>query len=509
MKKGFSLLIVAILLVTMVFALGACGNKGGGSKSGAGKDILTISLDGEPLHLDESLTMDYLAIWACTPINDYLVVFDGNLNVQKSLAEVCEQVDDLTFKFKIHEGVKFHNGREVKAEDVKYSIERVADPNVGSELLTYFECIDNVEVTGGYEGLIHLKNPYAPLMGKLTRIPIIPKEAADTNKTKPVGCGPFKFVEWKKDQSIELVKNEDYWREGYPKMDGISFRIIKEYNSIRSAFLAGDLDVLMWANNVDVSLLESTPGVYLHDQDLADAFYVICNGDRKPFDDPRVRKAVALALDKYELLDKGNQGYGVKLDTAIYPTSYYYDDSLAYDQNVEEAKRLLAEAGYPDGFDCKLSIPITPVEGVMGEVIADQLTKVGIRTQPVEIEVSVFMDTVWGRRDYDIQVAGDAGDGDPDSWLSRFCKTSSGNNFGDYSNPKLDELIEKGASVYDDAKRKEIYLEALTITKEEQPITFLFGGNLMTALHDDIQGFTGCPTWRYDLSGVYRVKDSK
>jgi len=508
MKRFTGLLLAVMLMLSMVLTFGGCGNNNAGSTGGStgDKDILTISLDGEPLHLDESLSMDYLMIWATTPINDYLVVFDKDLNVHNSLAEVCEQVDDTTFRFKIHEGVMFHNGREVKAEDVKFSIERVADPDSGSELYTFFERIDSVEVTGDYEGLIHLSSPYAPLLGKLTRIPIIPEEAAATNKTNPVGCGPFKFVEWKKDQSIELVKNEDYWREGYPKMDGISFRIIKDYNTIRSAFLAGELDILQWANNIDVDMLEATDGVYLYDNSLSDAFWVICNGDFEPFNDPLVRKAVALALDKYDLLDKGNQGFGTKLDTVVYPTSFFYDESLAYDQDIEEAKRLLEEAGYPDGFDCTLSIPITPVEGVMGTVIADQLTKIGIRTKPLEIEVSVFIDTVWGRNDYEIQVAGDAGDGDPDTWLSNYCKTGGGSNFGNYSNPELDKMIDEGVSVYDPAARREIYLEALQIVKEEQPLTFLFGGNLMTALHDDIQGFEGFPTWRYDLSGVYRVK---
>ncbi|MDD4495525.1 MAG: ABC transporter substrate-binding protein, partial [Eubacteriales bacterium] len=420
------------------------------------------------------------------------------------MCKTITQTDDLTFEFEIYDGIKFHNGRKVTAEDVKFSLEYVVDADAASALAVYFECLDNVEVTGELTGKIHLNKVYAPFLNKLTRVPIIPSESVGTLKTAPVGCGPFKFVKWNKDQSIEYEKFDDYWREGYPKMDGLVFKIMKEYNTIYSSFMAKELDILFWAAAKDAKQLEDTSGVYVHEQELADAFVVICNTLVKPFDDPRVRKAVALALDKQQCIDLSQEGYGVELDLPIYPGTYYYDEAAEYDRNIEEAKRLLAEAGYPNGFDCVLRAPITPVEGLLGDVIQAQLKEIGINAQLEEIEVSVFLDTVFVRKDFEITVCGDGGDGEPDTWISRYCKTGADNNFGGYSNPELDVLIEQSTATNDKDERKEIYKQIFAILKEEQPVTFLFGGVIHSAIKDELDGFEGRQNWRFYFDGVYR-----
>ena len=166
MKEGILRRLIAVLLMVVCISLVA-GCKSNDDQKG-GKDILTVSLDGEPLHLAESLTTDYLTVWAATPVNDYLVKFDDNLEVIPAMCKSIEQTDDLTFEFEIYDGIKFHNGRKVTAEDVKFSLEYVVDKNAASALAVYFECLDNVEVTGELTGKIHLKKVYAPFLNKLT-----------------------------------------------------------------------------------------------------------------------------------------------------------------------------------------------------------------------------------------------------------------------------------------------------------------------------------------------------
>jgi peptide/nickel transport system substrate-binding protein len=499
MKKQITRLLALTLCVAMLLALVGCGGK-----KASDEEVIYLSLEADPLHLDESLSLATTTRWSAGPVNDYLFAFDEDMNLEKRLVEEYNMADELTLELKIREGVKFHNGREVKASDVKFSIERQLDETVASEIAYNFTCIDSVEVVDDYSAIVHLNEPYASLLTKLARIAIVPEECADTLKTAPVGCGPFKFVEWKHDQSIELEAFEDYWQEGYPKADRLIFKILPEYNSQRAALMAGEIDILTWLNSNDVAELENNEKVKVNSIDIQDAYYVLLNCDVEPFNDPLVRKAISLAIDKQTCLDVTMAGYGDVLHAPVPSSSYYFDDSLKFERDVEKAKELLAEAGYADGFTCKLVTPQTAVEGPLGDLIQAQLAEVGITVEVEKMEVNAYLDKTFAKRDFEIMVCGDSGDGDPETLAYSYLFGQSPNNLGNYQNPEFDQLMTEGRATYDPELRREIYLKAFTLLMEDSPMTFLFGGKIYQGLAKDIEGFAGDTTQRYIYEGVYR-----
>ncbi len=496
-----------LLLCLLVAAIMAVGTVGCAKKEAAkDEDVIVMSLESDPMHLDESLTFNSLTIWSAGPINDYLVVFDEDMNIQKSLLEDYNMSDELSFHFTLRKGVKFHNGREVNAKDVKYSIERQLDPEVASEFAEIFKCVESVEVIDEYSGIIHLNAPFAPFLAKLTRIAIIPEEAAATMKTAPVGCGPYKFKEWKHDQYIELERFDDYWKEGYPKADRLIFKILPEYNSQRAALLSGEIDILLWLNNNDIAEMEKRDDVKVHELNSQDAYYLLVNCEVEPFNNPLVRKAISLSVDKEACLNTTLAGYADVLYAPLPNDSYFFDDSLKYDRDIEKAKALLAEAGYADGFTCKLITPQTTVEGPMGDLIQAQLAEVGITVEVEKLDSNIFLDRTFGKKEFEMMICGDAGDGDPETFAYNYLYSQSPTNLSGYNNEKFDQLMVEGRATYDRELRRGIYLEAYQLLMEDSPMTFIEGGKIFQGMRSDVEGFTGYATQRYEYAGVHHDK---
>jgi len=497
MKRKWTLITAMTLAVVMVisFPLIGCGSE---------KDVTTldVSLEGDPPDLDLSCYTATLTLWATSPINGFLVDYDQELNIVPGIAESYNFPDEKTFKFTLREGVFFHNGREVTADDVKFSVDRILDPATGSPMRIKFEAVNSVEVIDKYNGIFHLKYSYAPLLDKLTRLPIVAKETVSTLKTAPIGCGPFKFKEWKKDQRIELVKFDKYWQKGYPKVDRIVFHPLSEYNSARSAFLAKDLDILLWTKNTDVPSMEKIKDVKVVGQLNLGFYYVMANFNKPPFDNLKVRQAIKYALKRKPMLDSALGGYG---DTACIPIdkkSVYYDASFEYKEDIEKAKQLLKEAGFPDGFESEIIAPQTPVEGPLGEIVQSQLKDIGINLKLTKLEVPTYIDMVWARKDFFLMVCGDTAAGDPDQLLYGYFKTDGPNNLGSYSNSKVDELLLKGRSTYDIAQRKSAYTEAIKIIQDEVPIIYLVQEMRFATVQNYVKDFVYKPDLTYDFTKV-------
>lgn len=501
MRKRSAIRTLALLLGLAFLLL-----TGGSVAESRADDIITVAIDGEPTHLGLTLSTDFYTVWVAKNINDFLIEYDTNMELQLKMAKKLDRLDDLTYAFEIHPGIFFHNDREVTADDVKFSLEYIVEPSSGSMTASYLSNLESVEVTGDYTGLIHLSEPYTPFMNKLIMVPIIPKEAVDTLRTEPIGCGPFRFEAWNRDQDIQLVRFDKYWRSGYPQCGGITFKIIKEYNTIRSSFLAGELDILLWSSFIDIPTWEATPGVHPQGTDLYDSFILVYNTEAAPFDSALVRKAIALALDKQELIDLSSQGYGKVLDQPAYPETYYYNEDASYTRDLEQARALLTQAGFPDGFRCTLKVPNTVQEGACGDILQAQLKQIGIECNLEKMDVGVFIDAVWGKKNFEMCVTGDGSDGDPDTWMNRWFKSGAENNISSYSNPELDALIASGASAATPEARKAQYDQAFVLLRDEQPLTFLFGGYLYSALKDEVEGLVGYANWWFDFDGVHKVK---
>jgi len=493
-KKMFLVIVMIVSFMSFGLTMGAYAQK-----------TLVVGVEGDPPHLDHHLWTALLTVWVTDPINDFLVAYNEEMEIVPRIAEKWEFLDDVTFKFYLRKGVKFHNGREVTAEDVKNSIERILDPTQGSPKRVELEPISSVETIDRYTGIIHLKEPFAPLLDKLTDVAIVPVEVVKAQgdmKTNPVGCGPFKFKEWKKDAYIELEKFEGYWQKGLPKIDRLIFKPLPEYSAARAALLAGDIDILLWAKNFDIPAFKAYPNLYTVGQKLLGAYYIGFNVKQPPYDNPKVRQAIKYAIDKKACVKSAAFGYGNPAYVFILKGTPYYSSEFEYKQDIEKAKSLLVQAGYPDGFKDVLVTPLTPVEGPLGELAQSQLKNIGINLDVQKLEVATYIDRVFNKKDFGIMICGDTATGDPDVLLRRYFYSKSPRNIFNYKNPEVDRLLDKARTTYDFEKRKQLYKEVGKILIEDSPMIMLFQPMRFSACQNYVKGFVFKPNLRYEFKNV-------
>jgi len=485
---------VTIVLIGCIIAFGL------GVTSAYAETKVIAAVEGDIPHLDNQIYEATLTKWVSDPINGFLVNYNKDLEIVPEVAEKWEFADPVTFKFWLRKGVKFHNGREVIAEDVKKSIERIKDPKTGSIFRLEFEVVTSVEAIDRYTGIIHLEKPFASLLDKLSGLAIIPMEVVEEQgdmKTHPVGCGPFKFKEWKKGFYLELEKFEDYWEEGVPKVDTLIFKPILEYSAARAALMSGDIDILLWAKNVDIPVFNVTPDIETVPNQILGAYYVGFNIENAPYDNVKVRQAIKYAIDKKACLDSVAMGLGVTPYVFILKGTPYYTEDFAYETNIEKAKSLMEEAGYPDGFKDTLVTPLTPVEGPLGILVQAQLKKIGIDLKVEKLEVATYIDRVFNRKDFTIMICGSTAGSDPDILLRRYFHSESPRNILNYKNPEIDRLLDEAATTYDFEKRKELYHRIGKILIEDSSMVMLVQPLRHSAVRDYVKGFISRPDLRY------------
>jgi peptide/nickel transport system substrate-binding protein len=443
-------------------------------------------------------------------MNCYLARYDEELNLVPDAAESWDFVDEKTVQFNLRPGIMFHNGEELTADDVKFSIEAHLDPDHGSSDLSQMEAVDSVEVVDEYTALVHLKTPYAPLIDLLidTNHPIVPRsvyEEPGAVKDEPVGCGPFKFKEWRKNAYIELEAYEDYWQEGYPMADGLRFTFLPEYNAAKASLLSQEADVLLMLNLVDVPAMSRTEGIKLDSVPLMGFWYAGMDLAREPFNDPKVREAIRLAIDREPYLKSVLAGFGEEAFLPVPKNSPYYVSTVEYERDVERAKELLAEAGYPDGFETTLTVPKTPEEEPMGVVMQSQLKDIGIDAELVVLDVPTYIDQCFTKKDFDLMICGDTAGPDPQRLLTYY-QTESPLNLWNYDNPVVDENITKAGQTFDQAERKGYLDTVYTTAIEDAPMVWLARAERMSAYQDYLDGFVNKPNLRYDFWKLHFVK---
>ena len=475
--------------------------------------VPVIILDGEPEMLHPIMSKATLCYTVLDEVNCFLARYDEDFNIIPGVATSWDFVDDTTVRFHIRKGVKFHNGEELTAEDVKFSIEAHLDPEHGSGDRALMEPIDYVEVEDDYTAVVHLKTPFAPLMDLLISEThgIIPRSVYETPgsaKSEPVGCGPFKFKEWRKNAYIELEKYEDYWEEGLPKTDGLKYTFLPEYNAAKASLLSKEGDVLQMLNLVDVPVLLRTDGIKLDTVLLMGFWYVGMDTEREPFNDVRVRQAVKYAMDRQQFLKSVLAGFGETAFIPVPKTSVYYVPEVEYEQDIDKAKALLAEAGYPDGFDMTLTVPKTPEEEPMGVVFQSQLKAIGINAELEVLDVPAYIEKIFKKVDFEMMICGDTAGPDPYPLLSYYLIDSS-KNLWHYKNEVVDEAIKESSTKFDEQERKEILKIVYTTVVEEAPMVWIARGERVSAYGDYLGGFVKKPDLRYEFWNLYFVRPRK
>lgn len=417
-------------------------------------------------------------------ITESLVQLDEQGRVSPGIAESWQVSDDaMEHTFFLRKGVLFHNHRELVADDVKQSYEHMKDPATRSPKRADFAIIERIEVIDRYTVRFYLKEPNAGFGATYFggNAPIIPPETFDTDH--PVGTGPFQFVEWKPRQHLKVRRFDRYWNAGLPHVEEIIFRPVVDDTVRYTGLLAGDLDFIFSLPFAQLPVLSSNPppGIVPSIKGGSRWFFLNLHTQRGPLKDVRVRQAIAYALDKSTIMDGVSWGYAQPEAQPYPPGSQWYFSDVEdpyLEPHLERARTLLQQAGYSEGFELIAIVRNETLIMDLAMLAQSQLAKVGIA---VKLEVMDRASHLARQRQHDFDLnPGHMGFfPDPGEIFYRLNHTGVPDNWGLYSNPEFDELVERGRRTVDFAARKKIYRQALEILNEE--VHFIYLGHLPVA----------------------------
>ncbi len=455
---------------------------------------LIIGNNADASVLDPHLSTDLYSSRVYNQLFETLIASDFEGNYVPVLATDWEiEEDGRVWVFTLREGVKFHDGEEMTAEDVKFSLERLKDPATASPNRPNFEGIETIETPDDYTVRVTLAEPSGVFISGLGNGYILPQHAVEELgedfNTNPVGTGPFKFVEWIPDDSISLEVFEDFW-DGRANLDRLVFRPIPETSTRIVELETGGIHLAGELPGQELERLETTDGLVV-DSVIGTNYRLLgLNTSRAPFDDPLVRQAIAHAIDKQQLIDTVYPGVAVKAEGPLPPTSWAYDESFTgRDFDLETAKELMAQSAHPDGFEATLLIS----EGDIGQrdavILQSMLAELNIELSVETLEFGTFLDRVT-TQNYDMMRIGWTTTPEPDALLYNvFHSASEQFNFTAYSNAEVDALLDEGRRVTDMEERAEIYRQVQEIVVEEVPMVFLYHERRIVGYDDAIVGF--------------------
>ena len=493
MKKRSVMLISIVLLLSLV--LSACGG-GGGKTEGGAKDKLTVATAADATTLDPSAQNDSYASNVMSQIYDGLIEIDQDGVVHEKLAESYETPDNLTYIFHLKKGVKFHNGEELKASDVKFTFDRALKSPAVAHIFADIDP-DSLETPDDYTFQFKLKEPYAGTLEALCHPAAFivnekaVTEAGDKYATNPVGTGAFKFVSWSKAHNVVLERFEDYHGE-LPVFKTLEFRIIPEGTNRIIELETGGVDIAMDIAPNDVSKVEGNDELKaLKIADYGTTFMGI-NTQKEQFKDPRVRQAIAYSIDLEAIVGAVWKGVG-RAASAPYTGSIKY--SIAEDRPVtkrdpEKAKQLLAEAGYPDGFSCKITTNERQERIDAATIMKEDLKEVGIDVTVEVLEWSAFIEMLEnGEQDMYI-MAWISDSPDPDMVVYPCFHSSMagpGGNYSFFNDPECDEMIVTGRRTPDGDERKQIYEDLQERIMELVPSIFIYNSEIVIGTRNNIE----------------------
>ena len=518
MKKRVFALFLSVLMLTTVLC--ACGDTTSEEAGGIGSD--TTSSSGEAVTGGELVVGisqdlgDSLDPYQLTAAGTREVLFNIYEGLVKATAtgeyvpavasDSTVSEDGLTYTFTLREGVRFHNGDTVTAEDVKYSFETCAETTVDTALAAALSSVQTLSAEGDTI-TITLAEPNPDFLSYVGMVYIVPDDYTEQS-TAPVGTGPFQFVSRSVQENLVMEKFADYWGEP-AYLDKVTFKIFEDANALMSALSAESVDLAVHLTIDQVNTLNAETYKTLEGtMNLVQALYL--NNAVEPFNNEKVRQAMCYAVNVDEILQLTSEGHGAKLGTSIYPAfTKYFDESLndAYPHDVEKAKQLLAEAGYEDGFDMTITVPsnYTPHMNV-AQVLVEQLAQVGITATIEPVEWETWLTRVYAGRDFESTVLGfDAATLSAGALLNRWMSDNE-NNMINYNNPEYDAIMKEASVTTDDAKQTELYKQAAKMLSDTAANVYIQDLADFVVIKSNLDGYQFYPLYVMDLSTVHYVQ---
>lgn len=458
--------------------------------------------------------VDYQAIGV---IFDKLFTYDDELVPQGELVEDWEDPDESTWILHLREGVTFHDGTPWNADAAVFNLEQLRESDQGASQLERVSDVTAVDDTTVEIALsapfptlpITLSQSFTAMVSPTAFEEMGPEEFARS----PVGTGPFRFVSWDPSADLMVEANPDYWDtddvgESLPYVDGVEFRTLPDAEASVLALQAGDVDVVIVVPLSSVELLASDPDTQIVSVPTQGWQYLFLNNEQEPFSDVDKRRAVQLAIDRQAIIDTVMFGTSTPALSPLAPGSWAYDPTVqsegAYGPtaDVEGALAALDAAGTPDGFEFDLICPSQDPFAAMCQAIKSQLAAVGIMANLDVRDISGVLDDMFASN-FSALAINWRGAEDPDLQITPFFATEGGNNFGNYSNPEVDELLQEAGSVADREQRADLYHQAQEIIQDEAALVLIDHPSEIRALRSNVRGWRAIGDQRLYLQPVW------
>lgn len=515
MKKKITMILSLVLVAALLLTACSGGSNGGssggsssgevsGDGSGVVKDSLVYGIGSEPASLNPSVANDLVSYSVVHQIYNYLIEYKTDGTLVPGLAESWDLSEDGTeLTFHLREGVKFHNGDVMTAEDVAFSLNNaIASPHTAS----ISTAMDSAEVIDENTVLLKLKHPFGPVeyIVSHSQMAIVNKAEYEKNpdgySQNPIGTGPYKFVEWKSGDQIKLTAFEDYYK-GVADIKDVTVKIIIEPSTRTIALETGEIDILESPQASDRSTLIGNSNIRYHETEIASSVFVAFNNAEGRFADKKVRQAIAHAVDKESMILGAVDGLGTSLETPMTKDVFGWpEDFKNREYDPEKARQLLAEAGYPDGF----SMQIKTMEGATylkpTEVFQDQLREVGIEAEIITMERGAFLQDVNQNQQYEMCISALSvpyPDADYIYALFHGSLKGIGRNFFNADSPELNKMLDDARLSTDQEERKQIYKEIAEYFIEDPIMVPLYSYMTSVAANKDLNGVMANPLNRF------------
>ncbi|WP_342472673.1 glutathione ABC transporter substrate-binding protein [Metasolibacillus sp. FSL H7-0170] len=489
-----------------------------------GGDLVLATLS-DAANLDPHLSTDVPSASVLSNITEGLVKKNQNDEIVGSLAESWEAIDDVTWEFKLVEGVKFHDGEDFNAEVVKKNFERLLDPEIAAPRAFLFESIKEVEVVDEYVVRIHTHYPFAPLINHLNHpvgVMISPAQIdADyesmaagnspgqlVNMEGPVGTGFMKFDYWTAGAEIKLVNNTEYWGQK-AFVDSVTIKVIPESATRVAELETGNAHIIEPIQPNEVALVESSP----NSVDVAPGSslsYVGFNVEKEPFNDVRVRQAISMLVDQQMIIDGIYDGFGEAAIGPLAPNVFGYDSTLQpLTYNLEKAQQLLTEAGFADGFKTTIWTNDNPQRQNIAIMLQEELRKVNIDAAIEVVEWGAYLAKT-GAGEHDMFILGLSNPvGDADYFLTQLFHSKNKGDPGNrtfYENAEIDSLLDQAREEIDTTKRLALYKELQERLIEEAPMVYVHHQAYLSGVSEQIEGYWINDSGHHKLQNVKFVK---
>lgn len=509
MKKKYMQVVSMFLLLTLL-----CTGCGGASEdSSKDKDTLTVAVSADPPTLDPHSASLAHTVNALNPVYETLVRYTEDGELIPLLAESWEQLDELSWKFNLRKGVKFHNGEEMKSSDVLYSFQRAtgSDGALVSHI-TYILDAQNSEAVDDYTVIIRTKEPFAPFLQYLSHMAcaVVSEKEFTENTEKasqnPCGTGPFKFQEWKKNDRVTYVKNEDYWGEK-AKYSNLVIRTIVEANSRVIELESGSIDIAYEIPANDVTRIKGNKELKIADRPSTTYEYFGMNTSKEPFNNPEFRMAIDLAIDEEELVKSVYKETAIYTPGPVTPDMKYFDDSdveCRYDP--AKAKEILNQLGIKDGTKFRLTTFEAKHRVDSATILQSMLNEVGIELEIESLELAAWSNKL-GQGDTDFFIAGFGAVGFSDPDMNVYGPLHSNNiglnNYCFYQNEELDNMIDSTRKISDGEEREALFKDIQKLIRKEVPMIPYANTMQVVGLRKNVQGFKVSPAQNHFVNNVY------